>query len=82
MAYRNLSPNKFVANDLSSPQIVGVLASLENTTVLSVNIYEHFNTQETKAIGRGILALLLNGSKKNIQTSSKLVGGPFMAHGS
>ena len=48
----------------SSPQIVGVLAVLENTIVLSVNIYDHFNTQETKAIGRGILALLLDGRKK------------------
>jgi hypothetical protein len=64
MAYRNLPPNKFATNDLSSPQILGVLADLENTIALSVNIYEHFNTEETKAIGRGILALLLDGSKK------------------
>ena len=64
MAYHNLPPNKFAANDFSSPQIIGVLAALENTTVLSVNIYERFNTQETKAIGRGILALLLDGRKK------------------
>lgn len=28
MAYLNLSSNKFAANDLSSPQIVGVLADL------------------------------------------------------
>jgi len=77
MAYHNLPPNKFAANDFSSPQIIGVLAALENTTVLSVNIYDHFNTQETKAIGRGILALLLDGIAKSIQPSSKeLVGGP------
>jgi len=31
--------------------------------------------QETKAIGRGILALLLDGSK-NIQPSEELAGGP------
>lgn len=69
LAYLN-PPNKLAANDLSSPQIIDVLADLENTIVLSINIYEHFDMQETKAIGRGILALLLDGSK-NIQSSSR-----------
>jgi len=79
MAYHKLHLTNLqqMTSPQSSPQIEGVLAVLENTIVLSVNIYDHFNTQETKAIGRGILALLLDGIAKSIQPSSKeLVGGP------